>query len=249
MRNYDYQVDWEEFAEIDKKWSILTDPQKKYNKWRDKDFFQTGDLEVGKLLELIKSKNLGIKKERALDFGCGVGRTTQALAKYFNEAYGVDISEKMILAAKDIHRKNKKLIFSQNRKNNLKCFNDNQFDLVFSVIVLQHIPSQEQIKKFLEEFIRVLNPRGILYFQLPSIRNYNWLKEKLLKLRGFLYYFFTNRMGLSKFFCYQKLKLAPFMHMTHIDSNEIIKIFKESKMNFWIFNDKSRDTVYLTKKL
>lgn len=45
---------------------------------------------------------LGHPRERgvALDFGCGVGRLTRALAAFFDRATGVDISSSMIEEAK-----------------------------------------------------------------------------------------------------------------------------------------------------
>ncbi len=249
MKNNSYHTDWEEFAELDSKWAILTDPSKKYKRWDEKDFFKTGRQEVKNLIDLIKNLNINVKFGTALDFGCGIGRLTHHLVKYFEKVYGVDISKKMISDAKALHNKDKKIIFIQNTRNNLKCFNNNQFDLVFSSITLQHIPDKNQIKDYLKEFLRVLKPGGVLFFQLPSIPSYSRFKKELLKIRGFFYYIFVNKFRLSRQFCYSRLKLKPFMHMNYMDSNEVKALFSQETAKILIFNDKSTGTNYLINKL
>lgn len=243
-----YHIDWDELAKLDAKWAILTASDKKYNKWTEKEFFKTGELEINKLLKLIKDLNLKVQFGTALDFGCGIGRVTYALSGYYNKVYGVDISEKMIFEAKKYFLKNKKIIFIQNTRNDLGCFKNNQFDLIYSLITLQHIPDKNQIRSYLNEFIRILRPGGILYFQMPTISNYSFIKLSLLKVRGLLYYFFVNILKISPKFCYHKLKLMPFMHMGHIKAREIKEIFSKNAANIQIFNDKSLETKYLIQK-
>ncbi len=48
---------------------------------------------------------------KALDFGCGVGRLTQALADYFNEVAGVDVSPTMVNKALEYNKKPTKFHF------------------------------------------------------------------------------------------------------------------------------------------
>jgi len=45
-----------------------------------------------------------LRRGRALDFGCGVGRLTQALCRYFDECDGVDIAPSMIELARKYDR-------------------------------------------------------------------------------------------------------------------------------------------------
>ena len=113
MKKQDYYNDWEEFAELDSKWAILSAPDKKYNKWDEEEFFKTGKKEVKYVMDIIKSSNNKINFDMALDFGCGIGRVTQALARHFENVYGVDVSEKMIFKAKE-YNKNEKITFIQN---------------------------------------------------------------------------------------------------------------------------------------
>lgn len=250
MKNNDYKNDWEEFAEIDSKWSILTNPEMRYDRWSEKEFFDTGVNEIKNILKLIKTSHLNIRFGQVLDFGCGIGRVANALSRYFQKVYGVDISEKMIAQAKAKFKENPKIIFKQNEKNNLEFFNDNEFDFIFSLITLQHVPDKKQIEAYLSEFLRILKTEGLLYFQLPSIPNYPLYKEILLKFRSKLYYLFTDKLGFSKKFCYYYLKLAPFMHMSYLKSSDIKRIFtnKDQRIKINVFNDNSINTVYLIQK-
>ena len=50
----------------------------------------------------MASRRAGLHRGTALDFGCGVGRLSQALTKYFEQVAGVDISHTMIAKAKEV---------------------------------------------------------------------------------------------------------------------------------------------------
>ena len=52
------------------------------------------------------TRGLGLRVDfsRALDFGCGVGRLSQALAEHFEEVVGVDIAESMVAKAREFNR-------------------------------------------------------------------------------------------------------------------------------------------------
>jgi 2-polyprenyl-3-methyl-5-hydroxy-6-metoxy-1,4-benzoquinol methylase len=90
------QENWNAFGETDPLWSILTYPDKKGNKWEVEKFFETGAQEIGIFMAFIKSLDRKVQFRKALDFGCGVGRLSQALAAYFEEVHGVDIAPSMI---------------------------------------------------------------------------------------------------------------------------------------------------------
>ena len=79
------------------------------------------------------------RRGRALDFGCGVGRLTQALATYFDEAVGVDIAPSMVKLAKRYNRFKARCVYYVNREADLRLFPDQQFDFIYTNIVLQHM--------------------------------------------------------------------------------------------------------------
>ena len=71
---------------------------------------------------------------RGLDFGCGAGRLTFAMAKYAKEVVGVDVAEGMLrVAANGSSRK----IRNVELRTTLPA---EQVDWINSLIVFQHIP-------------------------------------------------------------------------------------------------------------
>ncbi len=57
--------------------------------------------------------------------------------------------------------------FLLNDSSDLSLLRPGGFDLIYSSIVLQHIP-EKYARAYIAEFIRVLRPGGIAVFQLPS---------------------------------------------------------------------------------
>jgi SAM-dependent methyltransferase len=160
---------WEKHARRDPLWAILSDPAKKDRKWGLAEFFETGRREISTLLYQLESLSIPFRKGRALDFGCGIGRLTQALAADFDSVDGVDISETMIGLARKLNRLPEKVRYHVNAESHLKICLDDSFDLIYTSIVLQHVPPELSLI-YLEEFLRVLRPGGLLIFQLPSHR-------------------------------------------------------------------------------
>jgi SAM-dependent methyltransferase len=160
---------WDGHARRDPLWAILSESAKKDGKWGLGRFFQTGVAEISSLFYEIDSRRVPMSRGSALDFGCGVGRLTQALAPHFDRVVGVDISPNMVQLATGLNRFPDNVSYVWNQAPHLQRFGDAAFDFVVSNIVLQHIPP-EMTLRYLEEFFRVLAPGGILVFQLPSHR-------------------------------------------------------------------------------
>jgi SAM-dependent methyltransferase len=167
MKLKDLKKNWDEFGKQDPLWSILADPTKKGNKWKIDDFFKTGEEEIESIIQYITSFGVSCSRKKALDFGCGVGRLTQALCQYFDECYGVDIAPSMIERAREYNRYDEKCKYYLNESNDLRVFEDNVFDFIYSKIVFQHM-KPEYSKNYIKELLRVLTPGGFLVFQLPS---------------------------------------------------------------------------------
>jgi tRNA/tmRNA/rRNA uracil-C5-methylase (TrmA/RlmC/RlmD family) len=94
--------DWNELARLDPYWAILTAAGKRYGGWDSDEFFAIGAVEVAAMMERFERLGRPQQRERALDFGCGVGRITRALAQHFEEAVGVDISKDMVRRAQEL---------------------------------------------------------------------------------------------------------------------------------------------------
>ena len=243
-----YQQDWENLAQLNPEWAILTtDTQKKQSHWDSTEFFATGEKDINEFLTHAKELSIELKMGEALDFGCGIGRLTKALAKHFNKVHGVDISATMVDTAQKINQNNPQMIFLQNTSNDLSSFDSEKFDLVCSLITLQHIPGKAVIKKYLQEFLRILKPDGILYFQLPSVPGFSKIKTVLLWIRGQVYYLLTS-LGVSKEFCFRRLKIMPFMYMNHLSRAEVETVFSGRAKLLQTCDDNTINQRYLVQK-
>jgi len=159
---------WEGFAESDPFWAILTDAKKKYRAWTVDEFFLTGVSEMEIVFRYVHSLGLSLDtKGRALDFGCGVGRLTQAMSEYIDNCIGVDISPTMIEMANELNRVPLRCSYLVNESQTLPQFPSGCFSFIYSSLVLQHI-EEEYAVRYLKELIRVLQGGGILIFQIAD---------------------------------------------------------------------------------
>jgi SAM-dependent methyltransferase len=210
-----HRQDWEELAEMDPCWAILADDRYKFGRWNLTEFFRTGGEEIQRVLDVAGRLGYPRQRERALDFGCGVGRLTRALARHFDHCLGVDISERMITRAGELNRDVPNCQFVVNDAEHLRIFADNQFDLVFTALVLQHIPGQARIKSYVAEFVRTLRPGGLLVFQLPSYMPPRVRLQPRRKLYALL-----RTLGVSQRYLHERLNLHP-MRMSAIPEHEM----------------------------
>ncbi len=174
---------WEGHASSDPLWAILTDARHQGGRWKRADFFKTGSREIATLLAVLKRLGAAPKfKGRALDFGCGVGRLTQALGAKFKKTQGVDISQGMIALAKKYNRLKSKVQYHVNAAEGLPLFKDRSFDFIYASVVIQHIPPRSQ-RAYLRDFARVLKPGGLLVFNIPFARRVPFFKLLRYRLR------------------------------------------------------------------
>src|SRR5690606_35788662 len=145
----------------------MTWEEAKGGRWDQEKFFQTGVGDIHRYFEsFFLSCHPNLKRGVALDFGCGVGRLTRPLSQHFEICIGVDISSTMVERANALKQQEKQ-IFLLNQREDLGMFASGSFDLVFTLIVLQHMePDLHQA--YLREFARILRPGGGLLFQLPA---------------------------------------------------------------------------------
>ncbi|MEZ5396390.1 MAG: class I SAM-dependent methyltransferase [Bryobacterales bacterium] len=105
----------------------------------------------------------------ALEIGCGPGRLMLPLSRQFGQVYGVDVSEEMV----EIARRN--LASAPNAEPraatgvDLKGFDDESIDFVYSYAVFQHIPEREFVLSYLRDAVRVLKPGGLMKLQFNSL--------------------------------------------------------------------------------
>jgi ubiquinone/menaquinone biosynthesis C-methylase UbiE len=95
--------------------------------------------------------------KKALDYGCGGGRSTRVLKSLGFNAIGVDVSADMIREAKERDPQGNYQKITQKLP-----FPAESFDLVLSSIVLLETPSLEKMTKIVSEMKRVLKKKGAI---------------------------------------------------------------------------------------
>jgi ubiquinone/menaquinone biosynthesis C-methylase UbiE len=218
MKIREQERDWNELAELDPYWAILTSPGTRFGAWDSDEFFATGAAEIDAVMRHAAELGHPQGRARALDFGCGLGRLTRPLAGHFDECVGVDISEGMVRGARELNADLPRATFVVNAADDLGRFADQSFDLVYSVIVLQHVPDRGAIESYIGEFCRVLRPGGLAIFQLPShiprIFRLQWRRRLYLALR---------RIGVGAPFLYRRLRLMP-IAMSSLPERDVVAL-------------------------
>jgi SAM-dependent methyltransferase len=139
--------------------------------WTDDEFFASGEKTVAEeiltdLGNICQGKSPG--EMRVLEIGCGAGRVTKALAKFFGEVHAVDVSGEMVRLATQALKEHSNALVFQNNGKDLTVVPDVPFDFAFSSIVFQHIPSREIIESYVREVHRLLRPGALFKFQVQG---------------------------------------------------------------------------------
>lgn len=170
---------WGALGKDDPLWAILSHPGKRGGGWNLDEFFAAGESEIAVLEPYLAHFGLPQQRDRALDFGCGVGRVTRALATRFAAVIGVDVSASMIARARELNARFSNIHFVENPHAHLGFAADASVDLVYSHLTLQHIPPELQAT-YLAEFMRVLAPDGLAVLQFACGFDSTW-RGRLLR--------------------------------------------------------------------
>jgi len=114
---------------------------------------------------------------KAIDFGCGAGRSTRFLKSLGFKTLGVDISLEMIDLAKEKDPEGNYLIIEDGVLNGLA---NKSFDLVFSAFTFDNVPAMAKKIGLFSEFHRVLKPGGCVVNLVSSPELYvnDWVSFK-----------------------------------------------------------------------
>jgi SAM-dependent methyltransferase len=150
-------------------WAVLTEADARHGRWDVDRFFATGVEQLARMLSHAQRYGRPIRRGTALDFGCGLGRLTRALAPHFERTYGLDVASTMIKRAKRLDREfgRSGAVFVRHDREDLSRFASGSVDFLSCLLVLQHLPSRDAIGRYLREFVRVLSPGGVAVVQLP----------------------------------------------------------------------------------
>ena len=113
---------------------------------------------------------------RALDFGCGTGRSTRFLEKFGFQVTGVDISEEMLALARSADATGDYRLIP---KDNFEQFNRGSFDLVLSAFTFDNISNSKKHQIFYD-LAELLKPGGamVIVVSAPEIYLHDWASFK-----------------------------------------------------------------------
>jgi SAM-dependent methyltransferase len=114
-----------------------------------------------------------VKGRKAIDFGCGTGRSTRFLQKLGFNAVGVDISEDMIRKARELDPKGDYRLIAEG---DFSQFKHKSYDLALSVFTFDNIPTMEKKIKNFKELGNLLENEGRLVnvVSSPEIYVHEW---------------------------------------------------------------------------
>ena len=146
--------------------------------------------------ELLKLTGIVKDGDRVLDVGCGNGRLVEAFSDKKIYYLGVDNSEKLIGAAinnfqipiTNYQTNSKSQLPNKSQISNLKFqvadileldkISENNFDYVFCIAVLHHLPGEDLKIKALEQMKNKLKPDGRIVLTVWNL----WSQKKFSKL-------------------------------------------------------------------
>ncbi len=114
-----------------------------------------------------------VKGRKAIDFGCGTGRSTRFLQKLGFDTIGIDIAADMIKKAREKDPNGDYRLVECDSLSQLK---DTDYDLVLSVFTFDNIPTMEKKVKIFREIGSLLNHGGriVNLVSSPEIYTHEW---------------------------------------------------------------------------
>ena len=114
-----------------------------------------------------------VNGKKAMDFGCGTGRSTRFIKNLGFDVIGVDISADMIKMAKEYDASGDYRLIKEDQ---LAQFKKNHFDLILSVFTFDNIPNVENRQKLLKVLRSLLDGEGrlVLVDSTPEIYLNEW---------------------------------------------------------------------------
>ena len=146
------------------------------------DFYASGRADIDHVIGVLKRvTGIDVSPARALDFGCGAGRLTLAMAKYAKHVVGVDVAEGMLQVAREQAAAHK--VGNVELRTTIPS---DQVDWINSLIVFQHIPPPRGYS-ILADLVALLAPGGFLSVQVTFFRDDRHVAEITRDLADYRY--------------------------------------------------------------
>lgn len=168
------ETTWARLGQEDPHWSVITDEKFRKDSIASHldDFFAMGEGDIARL-EAALARVGGALPEigSAMDFGCGVGRLSIPLARKAGRVLGVDISAAHLREARaNTDRCGCRNVDFFKAESVADIRGLETFDLVVSIIVLQHNPPPVMLE-ILDALCARVKPGGYLYVQAQTYRS------------------------------------------------------------------------------
>lgn len=201
-----HRRDWEDLARLDPLWAVASRPGRRYGGWDDAEFMAGGRRKAAGIMRTLDGLGQPVTRGRALDFGCGVGRVTVPLGDHFDEVVGVDIAPGMVEQARDraVAAGSQRVRFVLDEHEDLRELDGGPFDLVYTSLVLQHLPSRGHIERRARALAGLVASGGALIAQVPC-KLAPWAHVQAARR----VYAGLRRIGLPRELLYRRLRLHP----------------------------------------
>jgi len=158
---------WNSHAEKDPQQAILTGVKK------EEDYYISGLCSLGYLENHISIS----EKWEVLDFGCGNGRVARFLAPKVKRVTGADISDKMLELFNNELGDQDNIHSVKISSSSLKELPDTSYDLIYSMLVLQHM-NKKRARKTMKFLTNKMKIGAFIFIQFPSLE----MKEQFPEL-------------------------------------------------------------------
>jgi len=134
------------------------------------EFANTYYLAYRDLPEILREH---VRGRRAIDFGCGTGRSSRFLGQLGFDVVGVDISTEMVARAREIDPEGS---YSVIPDDDLSRFESDAYDLVLSSFTFDNIPGKDTKARIFRDLGALLNDQGKLVsiVSSPEIYTHEW---------------------------------------------------------------------------
>jgi SAM-dependent methyltransferase len=161
-------LEWRAWGNVDPLYGVATIPDRSIDgsaPWTEEEFYRLGEVDWKSFYPWWEK--YGVSREHCLEIGCGAGRITRQLAKFFKTVTGVDVSPGMIEYARE--HLDRSIVTLQVVDGLHLPLADHAVTAVFSVHVFQHFASRRDAAQLLREVFRVMKPGATIMIHLPVI--------------------------------------------------------------------------------